>query len=502
MVGLFCFIHFANAKSGSYITDPSKLKTEEQIEYKKIVTTLEDIKWEHEALQELGIRIDGFIKSEQNFLPIYIEKVRFYLIYGYYVNQYKEYNIKALNIIHDLIRKEPDYPKAYVLGGHIYSNLGDINNAVRYLKKAESLGTDDPWLYLNFAVVYEKSSQYNKALSSALQGLIYSTDNSDTLLAAIDLISKYSNKLNISTNNETMSDIVFDHVKDPYVRIRIAKRLSDAYSGRKEMLYYSYQIVKRQKELTPNFAFADLVMADLVMKDGFIIENDFRQEYMPGSLERAEIILENIKDDKSVRTEAFEMQFNILFHQKKYIAAREHLNKSKIFKMPENTESYYRAKLAYVARMYPKTIRILEKLGEQDPAYENDRLLLSAYGKLGDYTKLNDYHLRQIEKQPTNAWVYGNYASFLLTKMDDIDGAIQHGEKALEIMQYPHARNITGIAYIYKSTKAYNNGDHENARKYYLKGLSYGVTQEYINKHCYEYCAGIKKVQNILDPGV
>ena len=170
--------------------------------------------------------------------------------------------------------------------------------------------------------------------------------------------------------------------------------------------------------------------------------------------------------------------------------------------MPENTESYYRAKLAYVARMYPKTIRILEKLGEQDPAYENDRLLLSAYGKLGDYTKLNDYHLRQIEKQPTNAWVYGNYASFLLTKMDDIDGAIQHGEKALEIMQYPHARNITGIAYIYKSTKAYNNGDHENARKYYLKGLSYGVTQEYINKHCYEYCAGIKKVQNILDPGV
>src|SRR4029077_7991996 len=56
------------------------------------------------------------------------------------------------------------------------------------------------------------------------------------------------------------------------------------------------------------------------------------------------------------------------------------------------------------------------------------------------------YYRAQIALMPKDAWVHGNYASFLLFQRGDFENAIKQAREALAIMEYGNARTTLAIA--------------------------------------------------------
>jgi len=63
-----------------------------------------------------------------------------------------------------------------------------------------------------------------------------------------------------------------------------------------------------------------------------------------------------------------------------------------------------------------------------------------------EYEKANKGYKKELEYSPNNAWVWGNYSNFLLFTYMDVDGAIEKGRKAIQIMNYGVGRFVLGSA--------------------------------------------------------
>lgn len=57
-----------------------------------------------------------------------------------------------------------------------------------------------------------------------------------------------------------------------------------------------------------------------------------------------------------------------------------------------------------------------------------------------EYDEANRGYIKQLEYSPNDAWTWGNYSGFLLFTYNDVDGAIEKGRKAIQIMNYGMGR--------------------------------------------------------------
>lgn len=73
----------------------------------------------------------------------------------YYVGQFEPGTLeRAEGILKNALRINPNYAEGYVLLGHVYTEKSSLKEAREALAKAEAIGTDDPWLHLNWAAVH------------------------------------------------------------------------------------------------------------------------------------------------------------------------------------------------------------------------------------------------------------------------------------------------------------------------------------------------------------
>ncbi len=129
-------------------------------------------------------------QADNEYAPAYREFGRLYIMAGY-IN-YDNFSPTSLPPSEAAILKsiqiEPNYAEAYVLLGHLYTNMKRYNEAKIALQKAEMIGTKDPWLHLNWAdlnnklgdqeaafkrymMVVNQASKNIKIHSSALEGV-------------------------------------------------------------------------------------------------------------------------------------------------------------------------------------------------------------------------------------------------------------------------------------------------------------------------------------------
>ncbi|NIQ14387.1 MAG: hypothetical protein GTO02_08285, partial [Candidatus Dadabacteria bacterium] len=59
---------------------------------------------------------------------------------------------------------DPNFDEGYVLLAHIQFGQNKLREAESSLKKAELLGTDDPWLHLNWASLNIARGEYEAAI--------------------------------------------------------------------------------------------------------------------------------------------------------------------------------------------------------------------------------------------------------------------------------------------------------------------------------------------------
>lgn len=152
---------------------------------------------------------------------------------------------EALAIAHDVQRKAPDYPKSYVLAGHIHTLLKDYASAHEALSKAEALGTQNPWLLLNWAELLKALGNYEQAYERYVRGLRMSGTNIKALFSAIVGVERIADKVEADARPVDIPSLVFDTFANPSKRLLLANRLVDAYGGRRSLLNHAYQIAMR-----------------------------------------------------------------------------------------------------------------------------------------------------------------------------------------------------------------------------------------------------------------
>lgn len=150
-----------------------------------------------------------------------------------------------------------------------------------------------------------------------------------------------------------------------------------------------------------------------------------------------------------------------------------------------------KALMMWLKADYAEVIKIENSLVDSDPDFANQSLLVAAYSRLGRKDLQAAYYKRQVERNPS-AWNLGNYSHFLLFVMQDIDGAISYGERALEEMKYPIASNNTALAYLMKASKLKRLGNASAVKKNVDQAKAIGFDQGYVLEYCDTYCADIQ----------
>jgi len=93
------------------------------------------------------------------------------------------------------------------------------------------------------------------------------------------------------------------------------------------------------------------------------------------------------------------------------------------------------------------------------------QVLAEVYEKIGDYEAAAQAHVREIDLEPKEAWLKGNYASFLIRR-GEYDAAIAMAKKALAQMDYGVAHHTLAKAHCVKGEQhLWDRNNAEAARK-------------------------------------
>ncbi|WP_266157834.1 hypothetical protein [Dyella silvatica] len=144
------------------------------------------------VLNQAKEKLDAELLDHPDSAWAYREYARYFIMSGATNsgNVLPEYLAHADSSLQKALRLQPNFSEAYVLGGHLYRLMGRPADAKAALKKAEALGTNDPWLQNNWAAILadegnfkEAAKRYNrvlngsdrnaKAVASAREGVIH-----------------------------------------------------------------------------------------------------------------------------------------------------------------------------------------------------------------------------------------------------------------------------------------------------------------------------------------
>jgi len=116
----------------------------------------------------LAKAMDGLnrvLKANPKNVQAHIEMARFHIKSGFinYRNFRPGSLEKAGSELQRALQVDPNSADAYVLLGNLYYLMNASKEAVKVLEKAETIGTDSPWLYLNRAEALVDLHQFNEA---------------------------------------------------------------------------------------------------------------------------------------------------------------------------------------------------------------------------------------------------------------------------------------------------------------------------------------------------
>ena len=140
-----------------------------------------------EKLQKAGIILQSIIEQDPQFAPAYREFGRMYIMAGYinYDNFKKGSLPPSESSILKSIEIEPLYADSYVLLGHLYTNMKRYKDAENALKKADEIGTEIPWLQLNWADLLKKQEKYREAMERYQKVVRSKTSNRKAYASAL-----------------------------------------------------------------------------------------------------------------------------------------------------------------------------------------------------------------------------------------------------------------------------------------------------------------------------
>ena len=128
----------------------------------------------------------------------------------------------------------------------------------------------------------------------------------------------------------------------------------------------------------------------------------------------------------------------------------------------------------------------------RDLGLRDDRLMAEAKARSGDANSASLYYQRQVQDNPTNAYLLGDYAGFLLWYLSDAEEAIRYDRRAYELVPYPQVQQTVAAAYLSLSGEFLGRGQLNAAAETYASAKDLGFDENYVAQLCLETCDEIR----------
>jgi len=163
--------------------------------------------------------LDTVLAMDPDSAPAYREYARYYIVDAYLNGEnYDPAGLKrAEDALDHAIALSPNFAEAYVLRGSLYRTLGRADDARAALRRAEVLGTKDPWLDLNWSDLLLDEGKHEEALARCRGVLARAPANGKIMGAADECVIRAYKALG------RMDDV------DAAYRVQIARAPHDAW---------------------------------------------------------------------------------------------------------------------------------------------------------------------------------------------------------------------------------------------------------------------------------
>jgi len=168
------------------------------------------------VLMEADEVLKKVLQLDSTFAPAYREYGRLYIKAGYInsvgdVSSFKKGSLgPSEQSILRSIDIESEYADAYVLLGHLYTKMKIFTEAEKALKKAEDIGTEIPWLDLNWADLLKLQGKSEEALLRFEKVIKGKTSNKGAYSKALRGVTRYYES---KGNNEKAKIAYLNHLE-------------------------------------------------------------------------------------------------------------------------------------------------------------------------------------------------------------------------------------------------------------------------------------------------
>jgi len=137
-------------------------------------------------LEAARSELETILKDDPAYAPAYREMARYFIMRGYggQHGSGRDHLLAAEKALTRALAIDPAYADAYVLFGRLYYLMGRLEDAKDALNRATEIGTDSPWLDLNWADVLFAEGRTDEANSRYRSVLNSGTDNYKAIRSA------------------------------------------------------------------------------------------------------------------------------------------------------------------------------------------------------------------------------------------------------------------------------------------------------------------------------
>lgn len=183
----------------------SNLPISDVIKFNHAVELLDNYSGDNTSLETAHSILNEVLKIHPRYAPAHRELGRYFIMKGHinYLN-FDPNSLKAADsAISKAIEINKNFAEAYVLRGHLYRLMRLHEQALSALKKAEALGTNDPWLQNNWADLLIDEGKYEEAARRYRKVIISKTSNKKAISSAFyGLILYYKGIGNLEKTDE------------------------------------------------------------------------------------------------------------------------------------------------------------------------------------------------------------------------------------------------------------------------------------------------------------
>lgn len=253
-----------------------------------------------------------------------------------------------------------------------------------------------------------------------------------------------------------------------------ANRLIESFDGRSEFLTQAAELTARLLNRNPESAPGLINVARLTLLRGYISHDDFDQSAVFKAqqlVNRALKISPHFADGHILGAYAFIVDKTPKgMRQAKQMAARG----AELAADSPRVDLLY-ARIAKAEGDWDEVLRranrVLAKANDPNLIRMGHDYLVDVYRHRKQYDLAEKSFRTVLELDPDSPWAQINYASFLNAR-ERYDEAIQHGEKALAIMDFGMAHHVLGKAYYKKgSALLWQEKRHEEAKKCFVLAI-------------------------------